>query len=361
MIRRAGNEGMAMTQAERRERARMKKELGGAIAIVMAMILFLGTKISAMAGYYETAEALIPVGGTGTFMLKEAGADDSAALDKITIDGSGEFRLSYTEPDTHQYEIFSKDANNADTRYEVTVAVMTETDSNKLTPNVAIADKKTQKKYPVAYYAITIVDPPIRKVVEGNPPTDETFNFVFSAVSTTAEGLQGNLPMPAGSSGQSKNFSLTGSGEVEVGEIVMAKAGTYKYECHEVPGSGNYKYDTSKYEVVYEIVEGPKSLEAKTTFYKDGVKVDKWEFEFHNVYERPSNGDKGGGTPPAPAKPEVTPEGSAAPVPAAGGISDATHTGDDSQMLTAGLVSLGALAGIAAWLVWWSKRRARNA
>ena len=163
----------------------MKKMLSG---LLLAALLVSLVPCVAAAGYYEPVKAEIPVGGTGTFYLKEAGAEDKDAIDTLKAEGTGTFTLSYDEPDTYVYEIFSKDERNT-MRYDVYVYVTTDeaNNTNRLSTQIAIYEKGSDRKLPVAYYPITMIDPPVKKKLTGDTPTEAVrFSFTFKAISTTA-------------------------------------------------------------------------------------------------------------------------------------------------------------------------------
>ncbi len=266
----------------------MKKMLSG---LLLAALLVSLVPCVAAAGYYEPVKVEIPVGGTGTFYLKEAGAEDKDAIDTLKAEGTGTFTLSYDEPDTYVYEIFSKDERNT-MRYDVYVYVTTDeaNNTNRLSTQIAIYEKGSDRKLPVAYYPITMIDPPVKKKLTGDTPTEAVrFSFTFKAISTTAEQYKGALPMPKEANGkQSMTIEIVGAGEKEIGEIWYDRAGTYIYEIQEVPGSSTaYSYDKSVYRLEVEIVEGEKSLEDIQTVYRDGVKISAQSFEFTNKYTKP--------------------------------------------------------------------------
>ena len=61
-------------------------------------------------------------------------------------------------------------------------------------------------------------DPPVQKIVEGNPPTDDTFTFQMKAVTDGA-------PMPEGSKDGVKTVQITGNGSYEFGEMWFTEPG----------------------------------------------------------------------------------------------------------------------------------------
>lgn len=269
----------------------MRKTFLRMISVAMLMLLLAALlPVGATAGYYVQTEAEIPVGGTGTFYIKNAGENDEDALDRLEAEGTGSFTLSFREPGTYIYEVFSEDESNP-CRYEVYVYVTTdeENDPSTLHTQVAIYEEGCDRKLPAAYYPITFIDPPVRKRITGDtPPENFSFSFTFKAVSTTAEEYQGNLPMPEGADGQSMTIEVVGAAEEEIGVIVFDRAGTYVYEVREDKGSnGAYTYDKSVYRIEVDVVEGENTLETIRRIYKDGVEIEATSFEFTNRYTRP--------------------------------------------------------------------------
>lgn len=84
-------------------------------------------------------------------------------------------------------------------------------------------------------------DPPIRKIVKGNPLTDGVFTFRLTAEKITN-------PMPDGSEKGVRTINVNGAGIHEFGVWHYTEAGTYRYFISEVnTGAAGYSYDTSVY------------------------------------------------------------------------------------------------------------------
>lgn len=259
------------------------------------LLLSLGT--AASAGYFSPVKFEIPVGGTGTFHLKAAGAADGDDIDVLQIEGSGSFQVTVDEPGDYAYEIYSKDAMNT-ARFEVFISVgAMEEEPETLSAAVSINEKGNERKILAAYYPILVVDPPVSKVIKGDmAPKDETFHFEFRAVSCTVPELKGNMPMPEGSQGQVKTLEVVGAGETEAGSFPLAYAGTYVYEFVEkAEDKVGWEYDKSVYRVIFEVSEGEKCLELKQTVLKDGKEYDGKTAEFTNSFDSkktPKTGDE---------------------------------------------------------------------
>ena len=127
-----------------------------------------------------------------------------------------------------------------------------------------------------------IVDPPIRKIIDGNDDKD-TFVFTMKAISNTV-GLEViDMPMPEGSVNGVKKLTQKGGGEYEFGEFELKMAGTYVYQMKEEKGNLEYEYDGSTYIVTYIVVEEGDHLVAERTIQKDGKEVDNIIFTNKNI------------------------------------------------------------------------------
>ena len=126
-----------------------------------------------------------------------------------------------------------------------------------------------------------LVDPPVKKIVEGNPTNASTFQFEMKAINPTD-------PMPNGSVNGVKLATVIGSGEVEFGTFEITQAGTYQYVIREInDGIANYTYDTTLYTITFDVRDVAGQLVAdKRVEKEDGTVVD--EAVFTNVYKAPS-------------------------------------------------------------------------
>lgn len=84
-------------------------------------------------------------------------------------------------------------------------------------------------------------DPPVKKIVTGNPSQDGTFTFRLTAEDITE-------PMPSGSRGGVKEVTIRGAGTYEFGLWKYTEAGIYRYRITEVnTGEKGYIYDSTEY------------------------------------------------------------------------------------------------------------------
>ena len=121
-------------------------------------------------------------------------------------------------------------------------------------------------------------DPPVQKIVEGNPPTDDTFTFQMKAVTDGA-------PMPEGSKDGVKTVQITGNGSYEFGEMWFTEPGEWVYDISEInDGIKGYTYDTTVYNLTVTVTEGEdgKLVKEETVTANGGSAGD---IVFTNVYE----------------------------------------------------------------------------
>ena len=132
-----------------------------------------------------------------------------------------------------------------------------------------------------------LVDPPVKKIVEGNPTNASTFQFEMKAINPID-------PMPNGSVNGVKLATVIGSGEVEFGTFEITQAGTYQYVIREINGGiANYTYDTTLYTITFDVRDIAGQLVADTHVEKaDGTVVN--EAVFTNVYKAPVSTPKTG-------------------------------------------------------------------
>ena len=99
-----------------------------------------------------------------------------------------------------------------------------------------------------AYYALPtdrslMVDPPVKKTINGYPLVPSTFTFRLIAKDPSQ-------PMPPDSLGGVKTMSIVGAGEVEFGWWSYVEVGVYVYTISEVnAGQTGYEYDSMVYTI----------------------------------------------------------------------------------------------------------------
>jgi pilin isopeptide linkage protein len=203
-----------------------------------------------------------------------------------------------------------------------------------------------------------MVDPPVKKTVEGNPGADSIFTFKLTARNASS-------PMPAGSKGGSKIVYVKGAGSAEFGTWSYDEAGVYYYTVSELnTGEKGYAYDT----VVYTITDSVKAVNGQLVLSRvvtNALNKQVMSLIFINKYTNP------GAPPPIPPSPldpnpaaEGAPDSSSPPNPNEGdpmwGINGdgspggkwrdgMPRTGDDGKpALYLAMLALGALLAIGA-------------
>jgi len=96
-----------------------------------------------------------------------------------------------------------------------------------------------------------------------------------------------SAPMPAGGGAEGYTFTVTGTGQVQVGPVNFTKPGAYSYQikCETRPGQG-YMIDTQVYSIEIHITN---DLEPMVIVYlSNGYKTSK--ISFRQTYREPLNG-----------------------------------------------------------------------
>jgi pilin isopeptide linkage protein len=89
----------------------------------------------------------------------------------------------------------------------------------------------------------SMIDPPVKKMISGNPGYIATFEFKLTAMDVS-------YPMPAGSINGVKILRIMGSDQDEFGTWSYTKAGTYYYTVCEVnTGASGFIYDKTVYTI----------------------------------------------------------------------------------------------------------------
>ncbi|MBR7081971.1 MAG: hypothetical protein IKI49_04625, partial [Oscillospiraceae bacterium] len=162
------------------------------------------------------------------------------------------------------------------------------------------------------------IDPPVKKVVIGNPPQKGTFTFVMRAESNTAGYAVKDMPMPYGSVNGEKRVTVLGAGEYEFGTFGFTKAGTYVYSVYEERGTEKgYTYDATRYTITVEVTEVNGRLVANMTI-RDGDGNISGTCLFTNKYDEPDN--------PPDTPPDTPPDNPPDNPP------DTPKTGDESRL-----------------------------
>ena len=181
------------------------------------------------------------------------------------------------------------DYKTDDKEYTIKVYVCKDNDGNHVahvmvhnpdgTKNSDGAEFIHSKKGPDGVDPIIIVDPPVRKIIDGDPAEDDEFVFRLRAQES------GN-PMPEGSVNGEKYMSVFGSGIEEFGEWTYTEPGTYNYDISEVnTGNPNYTYDTTMYTLTDVVTLNGNEFNVQRTI------VDSFGNIVQNTLVTPRSGD----------------------------------------------------------------------
>lgn len=159
---------------------------------------------------------------------------------------------------------------------------------------------------------------------------EDTFQYVLTK-------LEGAAPMPGNEQTDAYSFSLSGTEEIKIDEIIYTETGVYRYKVYGAAREkqDGYRYDESQYTVeVYVKDRGAKGLRADLVILNpDGEKCEK--ITFVNTYEKKISSWEGPG--------KGNPQNNANPV----------KTGDDEKLclwlallaVSGGILLFGKFAG----------------
>lgn len=235
-----------------------------------------------------TPGAPLPGGATGNFLFDISGTEAEYVLPDIT----------YTEPGTYVYSI-SRVSGGELTGYtyddaaftiEVYVSPGTGVDGWNINQSVKDADgykcagiEFDHHYKPLASDPSIMVDPPVKKQVDGAPDKDGNFRFSLTAEKETN-------PMPEGSKDGRKLMTIVGPGEKDFGTWPYTHTGTYRYSIAEVDvGEEGYTYDNSIYTITDVVTDQSGVLKVdRTTTDVDNNPVTA--FSFTNKYKKSPGG-----------------------------------------------------------------------
>lgn len=143
----------------------------------------------------------------------------------------------------------------------------------------------------------------------GSPENKDPFRFSLSWKKTElASGGNAGVklpanpaPMPGNSPGQEVQITVNGAGTGTFEKISFPAPGKYNYEIREEALLKGYRFDTSRYRVVFTVEEDPNNplqLLLKKEIFKDNAPAD--QILFINEVEEPN---KPGPNPPGPSHP----------------------------------------------------------
>ena len=239
---------------------------------------------------YPMPETAPEKGDSVSYTIRDVEREGSAEIGKITFSEVGTYSYTVKETDLGE-DGYTYDAS----QYKITYTV-TKTEKGDLEATVKVLrdeapagteylvftneyEKTTEKKQCIT------VDPPVKKVIDGNPTGRTDFNFKLVADDPS-------FPMPEGSVDGVKNVTINNEGEAEFGRYDYTESGIYSYKVYEEQeGKDGYTYDTIVYFLVDTVTsdeDGSLSLSRLITTstgkeYRD-VSYNDFVYTFVNKY-----------------------------------------------------------------------------
>ena len=216
----------------------------------------------------------------------------------ITGTGSAEIKLSgFSQQGLYQYELFQViGTKKPGCTYDTCVYLIEIHVDMTLDPEVVLLNQQGEKEALITFengFDITpsdpnlMVDPPVKKIVSGNPGYTTAFEFKLVAQDIS-------YPMPISSIDGTKTIRIMGPGESKFGTWSYDKAGTYYYTVYEVNnGASGYTYDTTVYTITDMVREENGSLFA-SRIVTNNLNKPVPDFTFINRFSEGKDGPKTG-------------------------------------------------------------------
>lgn len=233
---------------------------------------------------YAPAEAKVDILGSGTYTMTNV--DDDSQNQTISCDGRGTFAWEIEEPGEYVYRVTSDQAGEQ-AEFQVTFSAYVE--SGELSVATVIKCLNNDMKMDVVDYVGCWSDPPVEKIIVGNPTEKEVFHFRL-------EAQELDSPMPEGSNGNIKEGQVTGAGLVEFGSIHFLYPGVYNYTVHELQGTNpNCNYDMNVYTIRMTVTRESDRMKCVNSFFKNGMPlVGEDHVKVTNTYVGTDGGQPGG-------------------------------------------------------------------
>lgn len=196
--------------------------------------------------------------------------------------------------DTHSYiiRLYVKNETNGTTSVFVT--------AERVDGDATTGTKVTTVGFTHTFEGVTVNDPPVRKVINGDTPSaNGRFRFEMRPVHEEDRANE-TYPMPAH---PIVTISTRTSDTGEIGDITFTNVGTYEYEVMEInDGLDGYSYDTRIYYVTYKVTVDPTTGLLTSTRTIEMVRGtvrsvvtddDETEFQFSNGYKASGGGSSG--------------------------------------------------------------------
>ena len=254
------------------------RQIGRHIGLMLSVLFFLLLLPHAVFAETEEITAQIPVtavGGSCTAALYDADGEVVETL-KIEKGKTESFTITCNRLDTYRFTVALTDKDTASMIYDKTeyhVSVIVYLDAEDVWHCTVVADPlgvigeegKPDKIEFVNEPEPCLSDPPVQKIIKGNPKKASRFTFAMTAKNRTD-------PMPPGSKDGRKEVVITGEGSEEFGIMAFSEVGRYEYTIVEVKGNAaGYKYDKTIYTLICDVTEDKDgNLHCTSTFLRDG-------------------------------------------------------------------------------------------
>lgn len=255
----------------------------------------------------------MPSGSRGDICTFTMSGTETVTIGTITYSTTGTYNYiikQITEPkqtgytyDEQEYTM-SVNVKNSDEGLKTEVVVINEDE-------LKVSTISFENGYePLASDPSIMVDPPVKKTVNGTPSEDGTFTFKLEAENKLN-------PMPTGSEDGVKLLTIVGEGEEDFGTWSYTEVGTYYYTVSEVNNDeSGYTYDTTIYTITDLVTDIDGQLEVtRTVANTDNKQVDSYDF----VNQYTADSDRSGIT------------GTSGKTSGTSGKTKGVKTGDDSR------------------------------
>ena len=247
----------------------MKRAVKFVSVLLSALTVSAAMAASASALYYTDSAKIWKDDGNESARPKEITVQllkDGDVCDTQTLNKANNWRYTWEKlDDDYEWTVTEKAVSG----YETTVVQNGVTFTITNTKPGTVVPPVTQTKLPVQ-----------KQITGDTPDSASTFTFLLTAKDAAC-------PMPKGSSGTTKEVSITGAGSTEFGEILFEKPGSYEYTVSEKDtGAEGYTYDSTVYTIVFEVAQMNGELAYTQTITDNSGNTAK-KVVFSNTYKTP--------------------------------------------------------------------------
>jgi len=226
----------------------------------------------------------MPLGSTSEGYIFTINKTNSVDIDSIYFSKAGKYIYELSQVITKAKSGYGYDTN------VYTLEVYVDADLDVILIILNKDGKKVEEiTFENQYSFDLIVDPLVRKIVKGNPPSPGVFTFKL-----TAHDIDN--PMPEGSANGVKTIQVTGEGEGDFMDIHYDRLGVFSYSIFEVDtGITGYTYDTTVYTLTDTIAEDENGILTVVRKITDSNNNEINEMVFINTYTESGGGTHEGG------------------------------------------------------------------